>query len=318
MNKIIIQKAVNLWREGKLVAFPTETVYGLGADAANSAAIQAIFTAKQRPTTHPLIVHVANLDVAAEWAYIDERTRKLANAFWPGPLTLILPKAAHVHSLITSGQETIGIRIPRHPIAQALLLAFGGGIAAPSANQFTHVSPTTATAVYAELGDQVDLIIDGGECEVGLESTIIDLSQQEPYILRPGMLSQAEIEERLGCGITVPGEFAKKNKAPGQHLIHYAPRTKTILIASDEIGLQLKKYIDEPVALITYSQMSIVDYSNLHHVCLSALAKNYAHDIYRVLRELDDKNFSRILIEAVPDDIEWAAIRDRLTKASHR
>src|SRR4029078_13456997 len=190
-----INQAVAILRSGGLVAMPTETVYGLAADARNPEALRKIFLAKQRPSDHPLIVHIADMEQLPQWtSAVSALAQKLARAFWPGPMTLILPKADSVLDLITGKQTTIGIRIPNHPVAQALLKAFGSGVAAPSANRFGHISPTTAEAVREELGDAVDMVLDGGQCDIGVESTIIDVSRGDPVILRPGMISAADIE----------------------------------------------------------------------------------------------------------------------------
>ena len=314
MTKPNIQKAALILNAGGLVAFPTETVYGLGGDAENPQAIEKIFASKERPSTHPLIVHIATIDAMQHWAIdIPAVAYQLAEAFWPGPLTLILKKAPQVLFSVTGGQDTIGLRIPNHPVALALLNAFGRGIAAPSANKFTHISPTTAAAVAAELGNKVDLILDGGDCQVGLESTIIDLSQTEYKILRPGMLAAKEIASVL----KQPISFTTKTsvRVPGMHELHYAPRTKTICLTSDEIinfieTLSADKF---PVALITHHAMQ---HPKINLVTLSDNPHEYAHDLYATLRKLDEEHFNYILIEAVPASEAWDAIRDRINKAS--
>ncbi len=342
-----IQKALILLKQGDLVAFPTETVYGLGADARNPEALRKIFVAKQRPMDHPLIVHIADISQLATWASdISENALRLAQAFWPGPLTLILKKAPSVLDLITGNQDTIGLRIPNHPIAQALLKAFGDGLAAPSANRFGRISPTTAEAVREELGDAVDLILDGGQCEVGVESTIVDVSGERPMILRPGMITVEQIEQVLHVPISAP----KKNapRVSGSHELHYAPRTKTILIQAEQILKLLEnlKESDLPVAVLARDArhceaakrlavaiqdvqhglprpaksaglaMTPSSYENIYSVVMANNPKKYAHDLYRVLRELDKKNFKKIIIETVPDDHAWDALRDRLQRAS--
>lgn len=310
-----ITAAVALLRAGKLVAIPTETVYGLGADASNESAVRAIFKAKNRPYAHPLIVHLANSAQISAWARdIPPTAWQLAAAFWPGPLTLILKKQPHVLDIVTGGQNTIGLRIPSHPIANAVLHAFGGGVAAPSANQFTHISPTTAEAVREELGAQVDLILDGGDCAVGLESTIVDLSRDIPQILRPGMITAHMLSDALDMPILSSQEDASV-RAPGMHALHYAPTTKTQIIASHDLpsffeGLQSQ---DLPIAFVTHQPSEII--TQCHLVRMPHAATAYAHDLYRVLRDLDHQHFQRILIETVPEDAEWDAIRDRLNKA---
>jgi len=313
-----IPQATSILRAGGLVAMPTETVYGLAADATNPQAIARIFSAKGRPTDHPLIVHLATLAQLKDWANdIPTSAYKLAAAFWPGPLTMILKKQPSVLPAITGGQETVGIRIPSHPVAQALLQAFGGGLAAPSANRFTHLSPTTAAAVKEELGDKVDLILDGGDCEIGLESTIIDLSSAPAVILRPGMISQAEIETILGCPvITRRQDVPSEVRVPGMHHLHYAPTTPVRIVRTEELTANLAM-AKLPIAVLSYSKITVASEA-MHHVCLANNAKQYAHDLYHVLRKLDHLECLEIIIEAVPNAPEWEAVRDRLSKATRR
>ena len=303
-----ITKAVEILRAGGLVAIPTETVYGLGADASNPEALRKIFLAKQRPMDHPLIVHLAEIAQLSQWVKeIPESALKLARAFWPGPMTMIFKKAPGVLDLVTGGQDTVGIRIPNHPIAQILLKAFNGGIAAPSANRFGRISPTTAEAVREELGDAVDLVLDGGQCEVGVESTIIDVSGEQPTILRPGMITAAQITAVLHQSVA-----AKKKDAPrvsGSHESHYAPVTKTRLISSTEIA-QLTEQ-DMPFVVVGFAENSIGK-----SVVMPRDAKLYAHDLYQVLRDLDKRKFRQIIIESVPEGGEWDAVRDRLQRAA--
>ncbi len=294
-----IKRAAGLLREGRLVAFPTETVYGLGADASNATAVRNIFAAKARPVTNPLIIHIADISQLEAYATdISMQARQLAAHFWPGPLTMILRKQAAVLDIVTGGQATVGIRVPRHPLAQALLREFGSGVAAPSANKFMHISPTDANAVRAELGDEVQLVLDGGDCEVGLESTIIDMSGDQPVILRPGMIHAAAIEAVLGMQL---GTHSTQ-RAPGMHLLHYSPRTMTVLMDSNAIQ-----------SLLPAASTRV-----LRQTELGLDPSDYAHNLYRVLRELDNAQFARIIIEDVPHTSEWAAIRDRLTKACAR
>ena len=315
VDQTLIKKAVQILRAGGLVAMPTETVYGLGADASDQAAIAKVFAAKGRPLDHPLIVHLADISQLKGWAAsLSPNALKLAQAFWPGPLTLILKKQPSVLKSLTAGQNTIGIRIPSHPVAQALLRAFGGGIAAPSANRFTHISPTTAAAVREELGNKVDLILDGGECEVGLESTIIDMSGDVPVILRPGMITAAAIESVLGQAIqTRRQDTPDKVRAPGMHHVHYAPETPVRLMRLEELMASLAM-AELPVAVMTHSDIALP--ANIHHVRMPEDAKQYAHDLYQVLRDLDHRGLRGIFIETVPEAIEWEAIRDRLSKAA--
>ncbi len=314
-----IDKAVAILRAGGLVAVPTETVYGLGADARNPDAVSKIFTAKQRPTSHPLIVHLADLEEMVHWAReTPEEALQLAKAFWPGPLTLILKKRPEVLDGVTGGQDSVALRVPRHPVALGLLQAFGGGLVAPSANRFTRVSPTTAEAVRSELGDQVDLILDGGPCEVGLESTILDMSGPTPCILRPGMISPAAISEVLGRPVTVrrqdyPGEV----RAPGMHHLHYSPTTPTCLIQPERLVAYLQALPAEglPVVCLRHSLQPLPPIPHVHVISMATHPADYAHDLYAMLRTQDQQQYQRIIIEAVPQAAEWDAIRDRLFKA---
>src|SRR5688572_29815393 len=224
-----IQRAVALLREGRLVAIPTETVYGLAADATSEPAVRRIFEAKRRPPTNPLIVHVADVETAKRYAaHWTHSAQTLAEAFWPGPLTLVLQKTPAIPGVVTAGRATVGLRAPNHPLALQLLRAFDGPIAAPSANRSNRVSPTTAQHVRDELGDAVDLVLDGGPCTVGIESTVLDLSGDAPRVLRPGAVTREQIESLIG-----PMEVMKDSvtevtlpaTSPGQHAVHYAPRT---------------------------------------------------------------------------------------------
>lgn len=312
-----ITNAVRILSQGGLVAFPTETVYGLGADASNEMAVRRIFQAKERPADHPVIVHISHLNQLQDWAEnISPEVMTLAQAFWPGPLTMILKKRPDVLGCLTGGQDTIGIRIPKHPVALALLEAFGGGLAAPSANKFTRISPTTATAVREELGESVDFILDGGACEVGLESTIIDMSQDEPVILRPGIITAAKIASVLGKSVSL-SKRVDGTRAPGRHILHYAPKTKAQLVKTDSFleTLHGLKADDLPVVCLAYSDTTLPHVDNVFWVEMPRQAPQYGHDLYRTLRALDSQNYRRILIEAVPEELEWDAIRDRLFKA---
>ncbi len=227
-----IARAVALLREGLLVAFPTETVYGLGADARRPLAVQRIFAAKGRPADHPVIVHLASAREADAWAaQWPPAARKLAAAFWPGPLTLIVPRAAHVDDVVTGGQATVGLRVPSHPVAQALLRGFGGGIAAPSANRFGRISPTRAQHVADDLGDRIELILDGGDCPVGIESAIVACLDDAAMLLRPGAIGADVLASALGHALGVADDHAPR--APGTLVSHYAPRTPARLVAAD-------------------------------------------------------------------------------------
>jgi L-threonylcarbamoyladenylate synthase len=311
-----IALAVRLLREGGLVAFPTETVYGLGADARNADAVRRIFAAKGRPEDHPVIVHVEDLRAAERWAAnMPEDARALARAFWPGPLTLIVPRADDVLDAITGGQASIGLRAPAHPVARALLAAFGGGIAAPSANRFGHVSPTTAHHVANDLGDAVDLILDGGACDVGIESTIVSFTTATPMLLRPGGIALDAIAAVLGC--MPAARDAAAPRASGTLASHYAPRTPASLVASDALLAELAQLAerDERVAVLAFRAAPPEPFDGVW-IHAPDDARDYARTLYANLRALDAANADTILIEQVPAASAWVAIRDRLARAS--
>ena len=315
-DRATVMQAARLLADGKLVAFPTETVYGLGADASNAAAVGRIFEAKGRPADHPVIVHVTDLAAAERWASaIPEQARALAAAFWPGPLTLIVPRAGHVHDAVTGGQASIGLRAPAHPVARALLTEFGGGVAAPSANRFGHVSPTTAQHVADDLGDAVDLILDGGACDIGIESTIIAFTTATPMLLRPGGIGIEAITAILGQVPAMADGSAPR--ASGTLATHYATRTPAQLVAPDALRAELAQLEDrdERIAVLARSAEPPDAFDG---VWLTAPrdATQYARTLYANLRALDDAHADGILIEHVPDDAAWAAIRDRLARAT--
>lgn len=311
-----ITKAVEILRAGGLVAMPTETVYGLAADARNPLAVSKIFTAKQRPNSHPLIVHIAHSAALTDWAIeVPKSAYLLAERFWPGPLTLILKRRPEVLDLVTADQDTVALRIPRHPVASALLAAFGGGLVAPSANRFTRISPTTAAAVQEELGEAIDMVLDGGSCEVGLESTILDLSKGQPRILRPGMILPEAISTVLNQPVSVlRQDYPAEVRAPGMHHLHYAPRTPTKIVTTEMLHSMQKTAL--PAVLLTISDFIPPGNSGIVALKMPSNAGEYAHILYSTLRQLDQNQYQQILIEAVPDTAEWTAIRDRLTKAS--
>src|SRR5215468_8854604 len=222
-TQVEIETAVQALRDGELVAFPTETVYGLGANAQNPAAVRRIFEAKGRPPNHPVIVHLDSPRYLHRWVReVPELANRLAEAFWPGPLTMVMPRAANVHDVITGGQDTIAVRVPSHPMAQQLLTAFGGGIAAPSANRYGRLSPTRAEHVRDELGDSVNTILDGGETQIGLESTIITFEGATVRLLRPGAVTAGQI--RTVIGDLLVGAASASPRVPGSAPTHYAPR----------------------------------------------------------------------------------------------
>ena len=313
-----IHKAVDLLRQGKLVAIPTETVYGLGADAKNPKAVKRIFAAKGRPADHPLIVHIPDQAMLEDWAIeIPDAAWKLAECFWPGPLTLVLKKHPDVPMEVTGGQNTVALRVPNHPVALSLLKAFGGGIAAPSANRFCRISPTQASHVEEELGDKVDMILDGGACQVGLESTIVDLSTGQPKLLRPGQISKAEIESVLQKPLLFP-EVNEKIHAPGLMEVHYAPETQTMLCTTVQLQKKLqentfqKKY---KIGVLAYSK-NISQQYGVQVLIMPKSGSDYAHNLYSSLRALDNDDIDIILVEQPPQTEEWQAVNDRLKKSA--
>ncbi|UCV03263.1 L-threonylcarbamoyladenylate synthase [Dechloromonas denitrificans] len=314
-------RAVDLLRAGKLVAFPTETVYGLGADAANPAAVAKIFAAKGRPADHPLIVHLAGHDAVDHWAeQVPAVAWELMEAFWPGPLTLILKKQAWVPDAVTGGQDTVGLRVPGHPVALELLRRFAasgghGGIAAPSANRFGRISPTSAAHVQEELGDRVPLILDGGPCAVGIESTIVDCSRGEAVVLRPGHISPAHLEAVLGCRPAIETAIGAP-RVSGSLAAHYAPQTPMRLIASERLldFLNAQRHKGDACGVISHS---LPPHAGMPHIwrMLPADPVGYAHELYAALRDMDHAGMSLITVEALPDDPAWAAVADRLRRA---
>ncbi|MEP7180935.1 MAG: L-threonylcarbamoyladenylate synthase [Betaproteobacteria bacterium] len=311
-----IEEAASALRAGRLVAFPTETVYGLGADARNADAVRAVFVAKGRPADHPVIVHVSGIDVVDQWAReVPDGARQLAAAFWPGPLTLILPRVASVGDIVTGGQDSVGLRVPSHPVARALLAAFGGGIAAPSANRFGRISPTTARHVAGDLGDDIAMILDGGACDVGIESTIVAFTGADPVLLRPGAIGLGAMAAVLG---RAPRDAdAHAPRASGTLASHYAPRTPATLVAPDVLRTELAQFAarDERIAVLARTIARPADFDDVW-VRAPAGAAGYAHDLYANLRALDAANADIIVIEAVPDGDVWLAVRDRLARAT--
>jgi L-threonylcarbamoyladenylate synthase len=311
-----IARAADRLRDGLLVAFPTETVYGLGADAGNPEAVRRIFAAKGRPADHPVIVHLGDAAELAQWArMVPDGAMKLAAAFWPGPLTLILPRAPHVADIVTGGQDSVGLRVPSHPVARELIAAFGGGIAAPSANRFGRISPTTAQHVAEDLGESVAMILDGGPCPIGIESTIVAFTDDRPVLLRPGGIGVPALARALGQPIAEPD--ATSPRASGGLAAHYAPRTPANLLAVDMLRAEISQLDDrdEIVAVLARTLPRPADFTG---VWLRAPtdAAPYAHDLYSNLRTLDAANADVILIESVPEGDAWLAVRDRLSRAT--
>lgn len=312
-----IQKAVNVLHNGGLVALPTETVYGLGADARNPEAVKKIFAAKGRPADHPLIVHLANATQLKEWARnIPEAAWKLAEAFWPGPLTLILPRLPDVPDTVTGGLETVALRVPDHPIALELLKAFGGGIAAPSANRYGQVSPTSAEDVKEELNENVDLILDGGRCAVGIESTIVDLSSPTLRVLRPGKITEEELQRVVGN----MDETASDNgpiRYPGGKSSHYAPRARVVLASWNDAQQHVDQWLSQGVRVGLLSSHLPAALSDIViWLPLTESAEGQAHELYRSLREADHLGLD-VLVAVMPEDVGIGhAVRDRLYRAA--
>jgi L-threonylcarbamoyladenylate synthase len=323
-----IAQAARELEAGRLVAFPTETVYGLGADAENPEAVARIYAAKGRPSNHPVIVHLAPEADLGYWVkQIPEQAHALIKAFWPGPLTLILARAAHIPDAVSGGQDSIGVRCPSHPVAQALLRNFKGGkggIAAPSANKFGHVSPTTAQHVINEFeqetkaGGLIASVLDGGQSEVGIESTILDLTRlasHGPVLLRPGHISADQLAAVLGVMPLAPDVAAPR--ASGTLDAHYAPDTPVVLVATGELDACVQNL------LAAGKRIAVMAYADLSKVAgLQAFQQmprdtvSYAHDLYAALRGLDLVGADVILVQALPDDKAWQGVNDRLQRAA--
>ena len=316
-----ISLAVGVLRAGGLVAMPTETVYGLAADASDPQAVSRVFAAKGRPLGHPLIVHIGAGASLADWTrHVSDDALRLADAFWPGPLTLVLQRHPSVPTVVTGGRETVAVRMPAHPVAQRLLESFGGGLAAPSANRFGRVSPTTASDVRADLGDLVELIIDGGPCEIGVESTIVDIAGGEETrratILRPGGVSPEALAEVLGRPLQTT--MSAPARAPGMLASHYAPRTRLTLCGEDEaprrvaelvatgarVGVLSLRGIEAPGARVAWDAGGDV-------ILL-------ARSLYRWLRQADDEALDALVVVPPPAEGLGIAVRDRLRRAAHR
>lgn len=319
-----IQRAAKTLREGRLVAFPTETVYGLGADATNEAAVRQIYQAKKRPSSDPLIVHLSDMSQIGNFAEIYSQARladtvEKLSQLWPGPLTVILPLKGELAPSVTAGKQTVGIRIPSHPVALKLIAETGKPIAAPSANQFSYVSPTCAEHVEKSLGDEIDMILDGGKCKVGIESTILSLVEEKPVLLRPGIITRADIEKYIGP-IDVKQSFLSEEQieeclAPGMLKKHYSPNTKLVIR-----GQLPTEYYAENVGLIRFSpetETSDFNYravSTLSHTKdLNAVASN----LYDAIREFDNLNLDLIVVDSCTEQGAGAAIMDRVKRAAH-
>ena len=319
-----IAEAARLIRSGELVGLPTETVYGLGADASNDTAVALIFAAKGRPPKHPLIVHIAQAQQVLDYASsVPPFAARLIAAFWPGPLTLILPRKPGVATAAAGGQDSIGLRCPSHPVAQALLKACRTGVAGPSANRFGRVSPTTAAHVADEMGDAL-FVLDGGPCDVGIESTIVDCTRGQPVLLRPGVLTRAQLE--TACGETVLDNDALTSTAPrasGTLASHYAPNAKVRLMDKADLQKALAALPNNTaatasVAVYAYSlpDLGAMNLASVLYRAMPLQASQVAHELFAVLREFDAQGVAHIWVETLPAATEWDGVRDRLTRAA--
>jgi len=313
-----IAQAAQALRAGELVGIPTETVYGLAADADNEAAVAQIFAAKGRPTDHPLIVHVASsAQVARYAAQVPDFAQRLIDAFWPGPLTLILPRRPGVAAAAAGGQDSIGLRCPSHPVAQALLRACGLGLAAPSANRFGRVSPTTAAHVQAELGTAL-LVLDGGPCPVGIESTLVDCTRGAPVVLRPGQITREQLQEACGRSVGQPAEpDAAAPRASGTLESHYAPQARVRLMQADELAQRMQALgtLANNLALWSREPPPQLGAGVLWRA-QPPRAQDAARELFATLRELDLHGVQQIWVELPPETPDWEGVRDRLKRAA--
>ncbi len=313
-----IQRAVQVLRDGGLVAFPTETVYGLGADAENRNAVERIFSVKGRPATHPLILHVGSADDLARWtANVPLAARRLAERFWPGPLSLVLNRSRRVSSAVTGGLETVAVRMPAHPIALALIDAFGGALAAPSANRFGAVSPTAAHHVRDEFGDAIDLVLDGGLCAVGVESTIVDATGEKLCILRPGGLTREDLEGALGHAISIR-TTATSVRVPGSHASHYAPQAKVILVDPTRLASEAQSQASRghQVGVLMSENIGAEHLAGLRVLRAPEILADYGRMLYPMLREFDRSGCDVICVSLPREEGIGCAIADRLRRAA--
>jgi len=312
-----VARAAELLRRGGLVAFPTETVYGLGALALDGLAVRAIYAAKGRPATNPVIVHVPGAaEAAALAASWPAEAARLAARCWPGPLTLVLPRGPGVPDEVTAGGPTVGLRAPAHPVAQALLRACGAPLAAPSANASEHVSPTTAAHVLADLDGRIDAVLDGGPCPVGIESTVLSLAHGAPRVLRPGALSRDELAAVLGVTVlgAAPRETGAVAASPGQHHRHYAPAGKLVLVPREALAAALAALPSPRGAIVRGAAPAGLAAEDVEP--LPDDPAGYGRGLYAALRALEDRGCASIAVEAPPPGAAWEAVRDRLARAA--
>jgi L-threonylcarbamoyladenylate synthase len=308
-----LQKAIHLLRTGDVVAIPTETVYGLAGDARNHQALEKIFQAKNRPSHHPLIVHLAHENDLSYWtSHSSRNVQKISQAFWPGPLTLLLPKSPHIHPLITGDSHLIALRVPDHPVVQYMLKELGTGLAAPSANTHLRTSPTTAQHVLKDLSGRISAVLDGGPCTLGLESTILDLSGEDPWILRHGPITPVMIEHVLQR----PVKYRFSQNTPGSLPIHYRPITATYALTHAQLSQLNFSQIHHSLVVISYS-CSIPEHPRVDKIIIMPSdPESYAAQLYAALHEADQRNQNAIFIELPPQGPQWLAIHDRLSKAT--
>lgn len=318
-----ILKAAELLQSGKNIVFPTETVYGLGADITHSTAVNRIFEIKERPADHPLIVHFADLEQISYWAKnISSQARKLVENFWPGPLTIILPKSKHVPYCVTGGQDTVGLRIPDHPVAISLLKILGPqkAVVAPSANRFGRLSPTSAAHVSEEISSKVSMVLDGGPCKVGLESTIISFCDPKPRLLRPGGIPLNTIEEILNQKVTVSINHNNNLRAPGMIASHYAPRTPLEVWSTEALDHRIDELLaqEHRIVILFWSDVfNSGQQQRFKYLRMPSDPVDYGHHLYAKLHHLDNERYDRLLIEMPPNLPDWLAVHDRLKRASH-
>lgn len=317
-----VSVAVRILREGGIVALPTETVYGLGADASNPDAVSRVFALKGRPEDHPLIVHIGGVDDIGAWAIdVPEEARLLAERFWPGPLTAILKRHPGVLDVVTGGQDTVGLRVPDHPLTLELLAEFGHGVAAPSANRFGRVSPTCASHVDAEFGDGLDYVLDGGACRVGLESTIVDFSAGGVRILRPGAVTVEDIASVIGDSFVLGSESSETHtpRVPGSLASHYSPDTPVRAAKAEDLERSVASALNRGLKVCVMHRSPAPKDAHLNGarwVRMPEGSDEYGRALYAILRELDTPECDLIVVEAVPDSPRWAAARDRLSRAA--
>lgn len=313
-NREDIERAAAALKRGELVAFPTETVYGLGADARSPEALRKLYEVKGRPVNHPVIVHLGSTDWIERWAMPEPRAARLAEQYWPGPLTLILNRRPETPDQVTGGQDTVGLRMPNHPLALELLKEFGDGLAAPSANRFGRVSPTTAEHVRQDLGDDIQHILDGGPCQVGVESTIVDLSGPTARVLRPGAITESELQAHL------QGSSESENReirAPGTLKSHYAPKAKAELLSTERLNSRMQELLNKGVQVAVWSRQKPEEKGSFRWKRAETDPVAYTRNLYSTLRELDELGAEVILIERPPKKEAWLAALDRLQRASY-